>query len=273
MGSFVCITGATGGLGKAFAVECAARGWDLFITDISEDTLSNFASSLSNTYGVKVMYFASDFTDHNSRTHLFDFMRSSKISFWSLINVAGVDFEGVFFDRPREEILTILRINVEATLDVSHEVIKLRDKSKKFRLITVASLAAFYPIPIKATYAASKRFLLNFFMAVRAEMKERNCSVTILCPGGMPTNEQVIKCIHAQGFMGIVTTNNVGYVASNTINRALKGKAVYIPGRVNRILRRIGGSVPQKFIAWALAMRWNKAFKKSHATAITPADA
>jgi len=56
MQSFVCITGATGGLGKAFAVECANRGWNLFITDISEPALVRLADGLQTAYGIKVLY-------------------------------------------------------------------------------------------------------------------------------------------------------------------------------------------------------------------------
>jgi short-subunit dehydrogenase len=186
--------------------------------------------------------------------------------FWGLINVAGVDFEGTFLDKSKEQIRNILRLNIEATLEMTHEIMKFRNTGKTFRVINVCSMAAFYPIPVKATYAASKRFLLNFSLALREEVKDQNATVTALCPGGMPTNPLVIKCIDAQGFMGRATTSNVGFVASNTIDRALKGKAVYIPGSVNHLLRFMGRLVPQTFIAKSLASRWRAAFKKSHGT-------
>lgn len=72
MKSLVCITGAAGGLGKAFAVECANRGWDLLLTDLSEETLSQLARSLSNTYNVNVHYHCCDLIDIEARTELFD---------------------------------------------------------------------------------------------------------------------------------------------------------------------------------------------------------
>lgn len=264
MEGYVCITGGAGGLGKAFAVECASRGWDVFLTDTREEPLVRIAEGLSNTYGIKVCYEICDLTDAASRSRLFESIEEKKYRFWSLINVAGVDFEGSFLERSKEEIRSIVRLNIEANLEMTHEMMRFRFTDRVFRIINVASMAAFYPIPVKATYAASKRFLLNFSLALREEVREAGATVTTLCPGGMPTNPLVIKCIDAQGFMGRATTSNVGFVAANTLDRALKGKALYIPGRVNRVLHILGRCVPQTFIAKCLAVRWKGAFKKSH---------
>jgi short-subunit dehydrogenase len=92
--AYDCITGAAGGLGKAFAVECACRGWDLFITDLSEEALASLAGGLSTAYGINVIYRTCDLTDPAARIRLFDYMNSKVMRFWSLINVAGLDYEG-----------------------------------------------------------------------------------------------------------------------------------------------------------------------------------
>lgn len=217
-----------------------------------------------NTYDITVYNYACDLTDSESRNRLFNHIKDAGYRFWCLINVAGLDYEGGFFDKAREEIRSIVRLNIEANLEMTHEILKFKDGDKTFRLINVASMAAYYPIPVKATYAASKRFLLNFSLALREEIRDFGGTVTALCPGGMPTTPLVIRSIDAQGFMGRVTTNNVGYVAYETIKRALKGKAVYIPGAANRLLRLLGFIVPQKVIARVLSSRWKVAHAKSH---------
>ena len=262
MKPLVCITGAAGGLGKAFAVECANRGWDLFLTDISETALSRFSESLSNTYGIKVIYRQCDLTDYTRRTELFDYMQENRLSFKLLINVAGLDYEGMFSDRTREEIRTILRLNIEANLEMTYSVLKLRDPNQTFRVINVASLAAFYSMPVKAMYSASKRFLLNFSMALREEIKPLGCTVTALCPAGMPTTPECISSIDSQGIMGIATTRNVGFVAAHTIDHALKGHAVYIPGMINRVLKFFGSLVPTTVIAWLIGKRWKATHRR-----------
>lgn len=259
MKSLVCITGATGGLGKAFAVECANRGWDLFLTDLSNDPLRRLSDSLSNTYNINVHYRRCDLTDYEERTELFEHIRRQGHSFHFLINIAGLDYEGPFAERTLSQIRTILRLNIEANLEITHEIMKLRDFARAFHVINVASLAAYYPMPVKAVYASSKRFLLDFSRALGEEVRPLNATVTALCPAGMPTTPECIKAIEAQGFAGRITTQNVGFVASRTINCALRGKTVYIPGLFNRILKTAGTLVPPSIIARVVGARWKSA--------------
>lgn len=262
MSEYVFITGAAGGLGKAFSAECAQRGWNLFLTDISETALENLADGLKTAWGCNVLHQACDLTDAAERTKLFDSLSSLDLKFNGLINVAGLDYEGPFVERTRDQIRTILRLNIEATLDVTHEILELRAKGQPFRVITVSSLAAYYPMPVKAMYAASKRFLLDFFLALREEIRSFGGTVTILCPAGMPTNEACIKAIDVQGFLGRVTTKNTGYVAARTIDHALKGHSIYIPGRLNQFIRLLGNLFPPKMIAWMVGRRWGAAQHK-----------
>lgn len=264
MSSFFCITGATGGLGKAFAVECASRGWDLFLTDRPGSDLTSLVHALSATYGVKVDYFPCDLTKSESRQIFFEHIRSGGHRFRGLINVAGVDYEGLFAEKTRAEISTIVRLNIEAALEVTHAILELREDSYPFRLINVASLASFYPMPVKATYAASKRFLLDFSRALREEIRETGGSVTVLCPAGLPTTESAIRAISAQGFMGKITTKDIGYVAARTIDYALKGRLIYIPGIVNRLLRFLGAFIPATAVSRLINYRWKAAHRKKN---------
>lgn len=256
MKSFVFITGATGGLGKALAVECATRGWNLFITDISAEALESLSTGLTNTYGIEVITFPCDLTNTDSRQELFSYIQKAGVCFRMLINVAGLDYQGVFYKRTPEEIRTILRVNIEANLETTYAVMRLRDKSTVFRIINVSSLAAFYPMPVKAIYAASKRFLLNFSIALREELRHSGATVTILCPAGMPTTEGCIRGIEAQGFFGRITAKDPGYVAARTIDRALKGSTIYVPGVLNWLLMKVGGVVPMTLAAKVVGNRW-----------------
>ena len=218
MRSMICITGATGGLGRAFAVECACRGWDLFLTDVSDYALKILAHGNSSAYMVNVDFYPSDLTDISSRERLFQYILGKGLVFHGLINIAGLDFEGPFAQKTLEQIRTILRLNIEANLEMTFAVLKLREKGRTFRIINVSSLASFYPMPVKATYAASKRFLLDFSLAIREELRRMGCTVTVLCPASMPTNPLCIHAIDVQGFIGRITTKNVGFIAARTID-------------------------------------------------------
>jgi short-subunit dehydrogenase len=261
--SFVCITGATGGLGRAFAVECANRGWKLVLTDLSAEALQNLATSISVAYGVEVRYYPCDLTDHRSRAGMFAQFCEEKYRFWSLINVAGLDYEGPFMERTSGQICNLIRLNIEANLEMTRAILDLRDETERFRLINVSSLASFYPMPVKAIYAASKRFILDFSLALREELRPLGGTVTILCPAGMPTTEEAICRINAQGLMGLVTTKNVGFVAARTLEHALNGHCIYIPGLINRMLRVIGGLTPPTLVAHLISRRWGDTHQRS----------
>jgi uncharacterized protein len=261
MESFFCITGAAGSLGKAMAVECAHRGWDLFLTDICEQGLEAFAAGLRMTYGVRVETYPCDMTDERSRDRLFAHMETRGFLFFGLINVAGIDYEGPFLEKTREQVRSVLRLNIEGTLEMTHAVLRRRDADQFFRMITVSSLASFYAMPTKAIYAASKRFLLDFFLALREELRGIG-SVTILCPAGMPTTPDCIERIGTQGLMGLLTTRDVAFVSVRTIRKALRGRSIYIPGFINRVLRFAGRLVPRAIVTRLVGMRWKSADKK-----------
>ncbi|MBN1311452.1 MAG: SDR family NAD(P)-dependent oxidoreductase [Anaerolineae bacterium] len=264
--STVLITGAAGGLGKAFAAECASRGWSLFLTDVSDQVLAPVAEGIERLYGVDVQYQACDLTDAASRNGLWQSIGRRGLCFHMLINVAGVDYEGPFDERKVDELHTIVRLNIEATVEMSRRVLPLRDPARMLRIINVSSLAGYYPMPIKAVYAASKRFLLDFSLALNQELRASGVTVTALCPAGMPTNPMCIRAIDAQGLAGQITTMNVGDVAARTIDLALAGRSVYVPGPINRLLRLLGVLVPPSLIAFVLNRRWRESYAKSHSS-------
>lgn len=256
MKSYMLITGATGGLGSAFAVEAARMGFNLVLTDISTQG-QVLAGRLTDQFGIEVQYFPCDLTSEPARTELFIAFREKEMCFWSLVNVAGLDHEGAFLEKSRSQILTILKVNLVANMDFSHEILSMRDESRKFRLINTCSMAGFYPMPFKATYAATKRFLLDISLALNEEIHSFG-SVTALCPGGMPTTEECMRAIFAQGFWGWATTVDPYKVARTTLKRAMKGRRIYIPGFTNKWLQAISTLVPTISKVRYVSARWTK---------------
>mgnify|MGYP001408180041 CR=1 FL=1 len=258
----VLITGASGGLGRAFAVECGRRGYNLFLVDIDAEGLDALKRGLERRFGACVTTKACDLTDETGVDALIALFDRYNIRFDMLLNVAGVDYEGAFLERTRGDILRIVSLNNEATLRITHAVLSRRDERRRFSLVFVSSLASLYPMPLKATYAASKRFLLDLAVALGYELRDKNVRVLALCPGGMVTTRQAMQGIEAQGFWGNVTTNPLETVAKRTIERVLRGKRVYIPGFFNRVLRFFGTLLPREWVAAAIYRRWAKAQKR-----------
>ena len=250
------ITGSLGGLGKAMTAECALRGYDLIITDLNQQKLNAFAKSLSYTYNINVLPVAADLTDIAERKNFWIKVNEKTDGITGIINIAGIDFEGAFIEKTSLQISSIIRVNIEAVLDMTKEALLCRDTSKKLTIINVSSLAAYQPMPLKAMYAASKRFLLDFSLALKQEIRDLNASITILCPAGMPTNDECIECIKSQGVVGLLTTIDVGRVAYLTLNAALKGKTIVCPGFINRFACFLIHLLPPSVTAKIVYKRW-----------------
>jgi len=200
-----------------------------------------------------------DLTDTDAVRVMLDGAAARGIEFDMLLNNAGVDFEGGFTERTSDQISSIIGINIEATLNITHEMLARRHEDKQFYIVFVSSLASLYPMPLKACYAASKRFLYDFGYALGSELGSSGVSVTTLCPAGLATTDESMEAIAAQGFWGNLTTNSVETVARRTIAKTLRGKRVYIPGSVNRALGAAGRFMPRALVVNVIHSRWQKA--------------
>lgn len=253
----VMITGAAGGLGRAMAVECGRRGYDLFLTDVDETGLLRLKRGLERQFGVSVETAVCDLTSAASVDGMLAPLDARNIRFDMLLNVAGLDFEGGFLGREREKIVQIVSLNAAATLRVTHAILERRRPGARFTIVFVSSLASMFPMPLKATYAASKRFLLDFAAALRQELRDSGVNVLTLCPGGMVTTPQAMRGIARQGFWGDVTTNPLERVARRTLELALSGRGLYVPGGLNRALAAAGRLLPRAWVAAAVYRRWS----------------
>ncbi len=263
MDSVAVITGAAGGVGKAFAAEFASRGWDLLLTDLYKPPLDALAEGMRRLHGVQACVLPCDLTDAASRDAFWAEVQRLDLRVHFLINAAGVEFEGPFEERAVEEIRTLLRLNVEAAVEMTRRALDRRDPARTLHVVNVSSLAGFYPMPVKALYAASKRFLIDFSRALRQELRARNVQVMALCPSGMPTNAHTTRRVLAQGLIGQVSMLSAGAVAAKAVDKVMAGKDVYVPGVFNRFLRLLGGLLPSGVVTAFIWKRWMKARQRS----------
>jgi uncharacterized protein len=122
----VMITGASGGLGRSLANECARRGYNLFLTDMRAESLIALQSGLVRQYGVDVVVRACNLTSETSVSELLAFVDQHDLRFNMLLNVAGIDHEGGFLTVECQKILDIVGLDVMATLRLTHGVLQRR---------------------------------------------------------------------------------------------------------------------------------------------------
>jgi short-subunit dehydrogenase len=161
---YTFISGATGGIGKAFAYSVAKRGGNLFLTGRSKNKLVALKEWITAKHPVKIIYFECDLTCEAERIKMIEFIRENDITFKRIINVAGVDTQKAFMQYTAEKLMFQLRVNVEATVHLTYELLKF--KADKTEVITISSMSGQSPMPYFAVYSGTKALLTNLFTSL-----------------------------------------------------------------------------------------------------------
>ncbi len=254
--AYTFISGATGGIGKAFCFCCAEKSYDLFLTGRSEQKLLELKVELEQKFNVQVKTFACQLTSELSRQQMIDYIDANGIKFDRIINVAGVDTQKAFMDYTLEKVLFQIRVNAEATISLTYSLLQRR--AEKTQVITISSMSGASPMPYFALYSATKAMLINFFTALHYELKKQGVNVTVVMPGGVPTRPDIIQDIKGQGLWGKLSSKPAKFVAEKSLKKVKKNKVKYIPGAFNRLLNALMKIVPKRIVLSYIAHRWKK---------------
>lgn len=257
--AYTFISGATGGIGKAFVNSVAKRGCDLFLTGRSIEKLTLLKEQIEGEYGVKVLIYACNLVDSDSRAKMLEYIGGAAVKFDRIINVAGVDIQKPFIDYTSEKVLMQIRVNAESTISLTHALLSHRDKN--LEIITISSMSGASPMPYFALYSATKAMLINFFTSLHYELKDSGVKVTVVMPGGVPTRQDIIEDIKGQGLWGKLSAKSPEFVAEKSLKAVSKNKVKYIPGGFNRLLNFLIKIAPKKLVLKFIARRWKKQTK------------
>ncbi len=182
------ITGASSGIGAAFARRLAALGRNVFLVARSEDKLITLCNELGRISNIRAQYLATDLSKFDSALNLVEETKKRGLNIDTLINNAGFGSMGDFakLDIARE--LNMIDLNIKALVELTYRFLVPMRELKQGTIINVASTAGFQPVPFMATYAASKAFVLSFSEALWEENRAHGIHVMALCPGVTETN-------------------------------------------------------------------------------------
>ncbi|MDZ8104639.1 MAG: SDR family oxidoreductase [Nostoc sp. DedQUE12a] len=186
--STALITGASSGIGKAFAQELAARKTNLVLVARSEDKLNQLAKELKEKYKVQVDVIPKDLTEANAAAGVFDAIKTKGLTIDLLINNAGFGSYGDFAESDGERQVKIVQLNILALVDLTHKFLPIMRQRRSGSIINVSSITGFQPIPYLSVYAASKAFILSFSEALWAENRQYGVRILVTCPGPIETN-------------------------------------------------------------------------------------
>lgn len=181
------VTGATGGLGQAFADHLAARGHNLVLVGRRAPILEEISDRFATRRGVQVVTMRIDLASGRERRTLLERLGEQEIVVDTLINNAGFgtlgDVAGIGPRRLADEV----GVNCQALTELTAALLPAMFAARRGTVINVSSAAAFQPVPGLATYAASKRYVLDFTRALWHETRGTGVRVTAICPGPTDT--------------------------------------------------------------------------------------
>ena len=241
------ITGASSGIGEAFARRLAAGGENVLLVARSEDKLKSLCDELAQAHNVHAQYVALDLTEEDAPGKLFAETERRGLTVETLINNAGFGSMGDFaaLDVARE--LEMIDLNVRALVALTHLYLQPMRERKSGTIINVASTAAFQGVPFMATYAATKAFVLSFSEAIAEELRDTGVTVTTLCPGPTETGFAARAGFRSSPMMG--ARMDARSVAEVAYTATLRGERVVVPGVVNKMHAQAVRLTPRRLLA------------------------
>lgn len=257
---YALITGATGGLGKAFVFALAQRGYKLLLTGRSEEKLRALQTELAERYPqTESKAYACDLADEKDRKRLMENISEDGYTLSLLANVAGADIQKGVQAYTQEKIAFQCRVNFEACVSLCHFAIE--HKAERLEIINLSSVSGLYPMPYFAIYSATKGALTSFSQSLRAEMKGKGVSVTAVLPGAMPTRADIKEQIKGQGLWGKLAAKSPEAVANASLKAVRKNKSKVIVGFWNKLMRISTFWLPSAWRTAFIAKRWSKITK------------
>jgi uncharacterized protein len=233
--STALVTGASSGIGAEVARQLAARGHSLILVARREERLRSLATELSSEHEVEAEVIAADLGEEVERDRLESELRGRGRTVEVLVNNAGFGHQADFARSPRERMVEMVRLNVEAVVDLTSRFLEPMVARGRGSVINIASLGAFQPLPGSAVYGASKAFVLSFSEAIRTELRGSGVTVTAVCPG--PVRTEFMAVAEFPGVEdrtpGIVWTS-AEEIAKQAVEGAHNDKRVVVPGLLNR---------------------------------------
>lgn len=227
----VLITGASSGIGKAFAYELAKKDVQLILTARSENKLEQISNDLQSKYKIDVSYIIADLTEINSCHKIFDEIQKKNKTIDLLINNAGIGKWTNFLDQSITSYQEMITLNINSLVLLNQLFLPNMLKNKKGGIINIASTGALQPCPYIAVYSASKAFVLNFSESLHGEYFDKGVIVTSICPGNTETNFQKIANANTKGMQ----QESPEEVAKQSIEALLKKKNNKIIGFGNQL--------------------------------------
>ncbi len=239
------VTGASSGIGEAFARELSARGRAVVLVARRKDRLEALARELGGE--ARAIAVALDVAAPGAGEQLDALLRAREIEVDLLVNNAGVGHTGRFHEEPAERALAMVDLNVRALVDLTRRFVPPMVARGAGAVVNVASMASFQAVPFLAVYAATKAFVLSFTEALSDELAGTGVRAQAVCPGNIPTEFQRTAGTADVPFTRTPATSPRA-VAAASLDGLARGRPLVIPSARDRGTVMLQRLVPRRWV-------------------------
>lgn len=256
------VTGASAGIGAAFARELAAAGCDLVLTARREERLRTLATELRDKFSSDVLVLPADLARPDTVVQLLQWLEQHDVVPDILVNNAGYGVPNYLHDHPWEVHRDFIQVMMTAPTELAHRLLPGMRRRHHGRIINVASLAGHLPGSRGHTlYAAAKTYLIRFSQSLALENRGHGIHVCALCPGFTWSEFHDVTGTRALvSRMPRWMWMDAGRVAREGLEAVERGCIVYTPGRINRLIKATAEVLPDR-LAMYLSARHSGAYR------------
>ncbi|RMH33257.1 MAG: SDR family oxidoreductase [Acidobacteria bacterium] len=245
------ITGASSGIGEAFARRLAKEKHNLVLVARSEEKLKELCIELASKNDIVAEPIALDLSEEGADEKVFGITEHKGFEINWLINNAGFGSMGYFAELDLEREIQMINLNIKALVALTHRYLgKMKERGEGV-VINVSSAASFQPLPFMATYAATKAFVTSFTEAIAEEYRPFGITIQALCPG--PTKTNFFKAANTERIMTIKKMQTPEEVVETALRAVRKKKMLVISGLSNKIGAFFGQITPDWIVTRAVA--------------------
>ncbi len=243
------VTGASSGIGRAFARALARKGTNLVLVARRRDRLERVATEIGTQSGVKVMVVPLDLSRQGSAVELFETVTGQGHEIDLLVNNAGFGLFGNFAEQDREKIVEMITLNVTTLTELCHLFLAGMRERRRGAIINVSSAGGFFSVPTFAVYTATKAYVTSFSEALSVELAPEGIAVMALCPGTTTTEFATVAGMGgSKDLPGLaMSPEKVVQIALSSLRRR---KTTVIPGFSNRLAVWSHRLVPRAWMPW-----------------------
>jgi short-subunit dehydrogenase len=261
----VLITGGTSGIGYELAKLFAKNGHNLVIVARHQADLDRVSAQLSNSYGVHVLTLAKNLFDPHSAFEVYDLVRAKGIEVDILVNNAGQGQYGEFAESDLNKDLEIIQLNISSLVVLTKLYLKEMLRKRHGKILNLSSIASKQPGPWQSVYHGTKAFVQSFTEAIRAEVHDKNITVTALLPGVTDTDffnkagMESSKIVQDKDKMA-----DPAEVAKDGYEALMAGKDMVVSGIKNKLDVAMSGITSDEALAKKMYKQQEPAKKEKH---------